>query len=97
MTKLTDGQRATLAYTQKFPRSPILGPKPGWNGAAELTIGQHCIDGGELQQLFDWGYLEATDIPPPHEEEFDEETGSITRSHAWHLTDAGRAALKGEE
>jgi hypothetical protein len=36
--------------------------------------------------------LQATPLPPPHEQEFDEDAGSLVLDHLWTATSAGRQA-----
>lgn len=89
--KLTAGQIKVLKYAT---RSRIKGPSPGWNADVELSIGGLSVGGEELQPLFDAGLLEALAIPPPHDEEFDPEMGSLTITHEWRTSPAGLTALQ---
>lgn len=92
MEKLTKDQVRALAF---IAQQPVLGPLPGWNADCELAPeGIEPIDGSDCQALFNMGYLAATPAPPPHTEDFNEESGSIVRDHEWHITPAGRAALE---
>jgi hypothetical protein len=84
---LSEAQRLLLA-------TEAIGPAPGWNADLEIPLqGGVILNGDEAADLFARGLLSASPIPPPHEEETNEHSGSITLDHVWHATPAGLTAL----
>jgi len=83
---LTPGQLQLLA-------TEVVGPAPGWNAKIEIPVGGGIFVGGEeASDLFARALLQATPLPPPHEQEFDEDAGSLVLDHLWTATSAGRQA-----
>lgn len=86
MAELTEGQLALL-------RIEVIGPAPGWNADLEVRLYSMVVTGAEAADLLLCGLLEAIPIPPPHDEDFDPNSGSIILDHIWRPTAAGRSAL----
>lgn len=83
---LTAGQLQILA-------TDVIGPAPGWNAKIEIPVGDGIfVDGEEASDLFARALLQATPLPPPYEQEFDEDAGSLVLDHLWTATSAGRQA-----
>lgn len=93
MGKLTNDALRALKFISLQPlTAPVLGPAPGWNCDCILDLDEP-VDGVDLQALFNLGLVVATPIPPPHTDDFNEDSGSLVRDHAYSITDAGRATL----
>jgi hypothetical protein len=83
---LTPGQLQLLA-------TEVVGPAPGWNAKIEIPVdGGIFVGGEEASDLFARALLQATPLPSPHEQEFDEDAGSLVLDHLWTATSAGRQA-----
>lgn len=89
--KLTEAQINALAQIEK---TTVLGPAPGWNADIEISTPEGPVCGSELKPLFEMGLLSAQPASPPHVEDFNEDSGSITLDSTWIITPAGRAALE---
>lgn len=93
--KLTSEQVKGLEF---FKKSNANGPAPGWNADVELEIAPgKFIDGADLHELFKIGAIVANPVPPPHTEDFDEDSGSIVRDHEWSITPLGLSLIGGPE
>ncbi len=94
MGELTKAQHDGLVFiAESF--SGVVGPAPGWNADVLLESGgREICDGSDLKWLFDQGLISASPAPPPHNEQFNEESGSITCDHLYKPTAAGLAALE---
>ena len=85
--RLAKAQIAGLAY---IALNGARGPAPGWNALVWI---EGVCEGEDLAALFAGGLITAEPADPPHFEESDEDSGSITCDHFYRVTDAGRALL----
>ncbi len=82
--------KAQLAGLKHIAEGGMMGPAPGWNALVWI---ENVCEGDDLSALVAAGLIVAEPVPPPHYEDFNEESGSITCDHNYRLTPAGRAAL----